>query len=445
MNAFYAWSAILLTLLSVVLFGLAFTMLVYRWREKKVPDSLGEKDITGCLIGGLSMGCPVCGSLLLPALGVVGGLSIFPLQGLELKLAAIFLFGLSIIDSSRAVAGKAVADDKKEKLVSFEQGSLVLNFNRKALVSSLPILIPILVLFLILALPLLPSNLKINFAKKGVVIQSSPLNQAGSQLSGDAQATLDQINPKAGYEIEATFNNLGPQLIEIGAIDLDKFKKVYQDGGQPLTEDEINILTRGSQQKVKITSANAHFLLNFFWALGLANKNSILDTGPMISGGTGDLGNFASTGGWTLGKKKATELYSKSDLIGLNSGQQKILEEFAYNSYRPCCSNPTAFPDCNHGMAALGLGELMASQGASKDEIFEAFKYFNSFWFPQTYFDVANYFKAKDGQDWSQVPGSVVAGKDYSTPQGWQRVRGWLKDQGLLQETPNSGGGGCGA
>ena len=164
----------------------------------------------------------------------------------------------------------------------------------------------------------------------------------------------------------------------------------------------------------------------------------------MISGGTGDLGNFASTGGWTLGKKKATELYSKSDLIGLNSGQQKILEEFAYNSYRPCCSNPTAFPDCNHGMAALGLGELMASQGASKDEIFEAFKYFNSFWFPQTYFDVANYFKAKDGQDWSQVPGSVAAGKDYSTPQGWQRVRGWLKDQGLLQEAP-SGGGGCGA
>ena len=40
----------------------------------------------------------------------------------------------------------------------------------------------------------------------------------------------------------------------------------------------------------------------------------------------------------------------------------KIVEEIAGNIYRPCCGNSTAFPDCNHGMAMLGLIELMVSQ-----------------------------------------------------------------------------------
>jgi hypothetical protein len=176
--------------------------------------------------------------------------------------------------------------------------------------------------------------------------------------------------------------------------------------------------------------------------LGLANKNIILDEGQMTKYGQDQIGNFASTGGWTLGTKEATELYSKFEIIKLNTGQQAILEDFADNSYRPCCSNPVSFPDCNHGMAALALGELMASRGASADEIFEAYKYFNAFWFPQTYLDVATFFKAR-GQDWDQVDGRIVAGKDFSTPQGWQMVRQWLSQNGLLEEAPSSGGG-CG-
>ena len=40
--------------------------------------------------------------------------------------------------------------------------------------------------------------------------------------------------------------------------------------------------------------------------------------------------------------------------------------------YRPCCDNATHFPDCNHGMAMLGLLELMAAQGASEEEMFAA-------------------------------------------------------------------------
>ena len=85
----------------------------------------------------------------------------------------------------------------------------------------------------------------------------------------------------------------------------------------------------------------------------------------------------------------------------------------------------------------------MAAQGASAEEIFGAFKYVNSFWFPQTYFDIANYFQAKEGKAWKDVDARTVAGKDYSTPQGWSRVHSWLKANNLIEEAP-SGGGGCG-
>jgi hypothetical protein len=273
-----------------------------------------------------------------------------------------------------------------------------------------------------------------------------PLQLNQPQLSQpettSAKDLLEQINPQAGYGIEAVWGDIGPKLLASGAIDFEKMKALYEQSGAPLTEEQIKILKEGSNEKIKITPENSYFLLNFLWAFGLANQNPILDDGPMMKQGLDQIGNFASTGGWTLGAKKATELYSKFEIVKLNPEQQKILEEFAFNSYRPCCSNPTGFPDCNHGMAALGLGEIMAAQGASVEEIFEAFKYFNGFWFPQTYFDVAAYFKVKEGKDWSQISGRVVAGKDFSTPQGWQLVRQWLSQQGLLEEVPS--GGSCG-
>ena len=40
------------------------------------------------------------------------------------------------------------------------------------------------------------------------------------------------------------------------------------------------ILTQGSDKAVVIDHSSAHFLLNFFWAVGLANRNAILLEGP---------------------------------------------------------------------------------------------------------------------------------------------------------------------
>ena len=415
-TVFYNWASIISSIVISLLSGLVFTFLIWQWKNKisRNPANLGNGLISGFL-GAMSTGCPVCGAFLISLLGVGGGLAAFPFQGLEIKVIALGLLGYAVFSSAKSIDRQSC--------------------NKKLAIW--PAFVGFVLLFLVAYLPAISHKFDFGFTfqKKTQAALVNPTT--------DASDILENINPVEGFTTSVSYGNLGPQLLAVGAIDFDKIKALYEEGGRPLTLEQIKILTKGSNEKIKITPENSYFLLNFFWALGLANKNIILDEGAMTKYGADQIGNFASTGGWTLGKKDAIDLYSKYELIKLNSSQQAILNDFADNSYRPCCSNPVSFPDCNHGMAALALGELMASQGATVDEIFEAYKYFNSFWFPQTYLDIATYFKAAENKDWNNVDGRTIAGKDFSTPQGWQRVRQWLTTNGLLQEAPSSGGG-CG-
>ncbi|MDO8340682.1 MAG: hypothetical protein Q7T59_01785, partial [Candidatus Woesebacteria bacterium] len=188
---------------------------------------------------------------------------------------------------------------------------------------------------------------------------------------------FEAINPTKGFEINVSFNDLGPKMIASGIIDKDKFTNVYERSNQPLTPNQLQILTKGSSEKIKIDRNNSYFLLNFFWAVGLNNKSKILDEGDMMKyGGIKGAANFASTGGWSLAKGDTMNYYSKNKLINLTPEQEKLVEEVSASIFRPCCNNSTAFPDCNHGMALLGVLELMAGNGATKEEMYEAGKYF---------------------------------------------------------------------
>lgn len=157
--------------------------------------------------------------------------------------------------------------------------------------------------------------------------------------------------------------------MESGAIDLEKFIQVFERSGEPLTSEQVSILNGSYSGIVKIDRSSAHFWLNFFWALGLANNNPILTEGPMMRDGREQVVNFASTGGWAIAAVPIADLYASQNLVTLTESQQSLLQEVAEMVYRPCCNNPTHFPDCNHGMAMLGLLELMASQGASKEDL----------------------------------------------------------------------------
>jgi hypothetical protein len=125
-------------------------------------------------------------------------------------------------------------------------------------------------------------------------------------------------------------------------------------------------------------------MLNMLWAFGLANKNPILENGPMMDPSYGGAGNFASTGGWTLAKGDTMSHYSMHTLVTLSPAQQALVEKVAKNVYRPCCRNSTYFPDCNHGMAMLGLLELLAGEGATEEEMYKTAQDVNALWFPQS-------------------------------------------------------------
>lgn len=256
----------------------------------------------------------------------------------------------------------------------------------------------------------------------------------------DTTALYEQINPKGGYNLSISYGNLGPQLLASGVIDYDAFAAIYQNAGRALTVEQIEALKNGSDQEIVINSQNAYYLLNFFWAVGLANRNTILTEGPMIQNSGGKFENFASTGGWSLATEPVMELYSSLDLIPLTEEQQKLVEEVAKGLYRPCCDNSTHFPDCNHGMAMLGILELMASKGATADEMFEAAKYINAYWFPQQTLEIALYLQANQGIDFADADPRFIVGKGISSSSGAEMVHADLQSRGLLQRAPDQGG-----
>ena len=262
----------------------------------------------------------------------------------------------------------------------------------------------------------------------------------GAATKTDTAALYEQINPEDGYNLAISYGNLGPQLLASGVIDYDALATIYQNAGSPLTAEQIEALKNGTDQEIVINSQNAYYLLNFFWAVGLANQNAILTQGPMVQNSDGKFENFASTGGWSLATKPITDLYASLDLIPITEEQQKLVEEVAQGVYRPCCDNPTHFPDCNHGMAMLGILELMASQGATADQMFEAAKYVNAYWFPQQTLEAAVYLKANQGIDFAEADPRLIVGKSMSSASGSKWVHADLQSRGLLQQAPDQGG-----
>lgn len=248
------------------------------------------------------------------------------------------------------------------------------------------------------------------------------------------QKITDAVLPKDGFTLPISWGDLGPRLSEAGVIDQKKFEDAAR-----VTDDQKQILEKGGDIPVKIDSKNGQFVVDLLWAIGLAQKSQVYIDGPLGQQYKSEQGNFASTGGWTLAKGNAIKYLNKFDLIPLTSDQQKRVEDIAKNVYRPCCDNPTWFPDCNHGMAALAAIEMMVAKNLPDDEIYKNVLKLNSFWFPDTYLTTAVYFD-KQGVSWDMVDAKKVLGKDFSSASGASDI---TKKVGPLPG--QSVGGSCGA
>ena len=258
------------------------------------------------------------------------------------------------------------------------------------------------------------------YSSKNGPAQSAGANQKNAPLT--LSALEKAVLPPEGVVLPVSWGDLGAQLVRAGAIDEEQFETLYnQQGG--FTDEYKALLSGQSSGKLRITPENAGYLLNLFWALGLANKNPILeDKTEMMNPSYGGAGNFASTAGWTIANGDAMSHYGKHALIALTPQQQALVDRVSRGVYRPCCGNSTHFPDCNHGMAMLGLLELMVSQGATESQMYQAALVVNSYWFPDTYLTIAQYLLNK-GVNWNAVDPKIILGADYSSAQGYQNIQ----------------------
>lgn len=246
-----------------------------------------------------------------------------------------------------------------------------------------------------------------------------------------------EVVPAKGYTTSLRWGNLGQKLVDSGIIDKKKFEEIFPSEADG--KSELKYLLGDWDEKIVINEKNSRFIVNTFWALGLVNKSLVLDEGQMVAGGRDKTKNFASTGGWTIGSRPTMQLYSSKRIIPLSYEQQVQVRQIAENVFRPCCGNSTAFPDCNHGMAALGYIELAIYNNLSEEQIYRDLLAFNSYWFPQTYVEMAVYFE-KQGISWSAIDPKLALSKEYSSAMGAVRIKQ------AIQNVPGlaPAGGSCG-
>ena len=249
--------------------------------------------------------------------------------------------------------------------------------------------------------------------------------------------SLDDISIENEIELPARWGNIGIQMIEAGVIDKAQFESLYSTRGG-LSESDKRLLYDSNNGNLVITSENSGIILNILWAFGLGNKNPILEKGQMTDEKYGGAGNFASTGGWTLSNGDAMNHYSMHSFVVLTEEQQALVESVSKGIFRPCCNNSTYFPDCNHGMAMLGLLELMASQGVSEIDMYKFALKVNTLWFLDQYKTIMAFFESKN-ISWESVDPKEILSSKYSSASGFQDVLSQVQPQEQTR------GGSCGA
>ena len=268
-------------------------------------------------------------------------------------------------------------------------------------------------------------------------------------LAGDEDPVRVQVQdvyrsvlPPGGYKTFVSFGDTILRLIDAGAVDPEKFRRLYERrGGLPAWVDRLFAVP--SAEPITFSRDSAPYLLNLLWPLGLSTKTTFNGKSPLNSP---RLPSFASTGGWRLGKSRNGYVYfNRVETMRLDTAQESIVFEAARRTFRPCCNNSAFFQDCNHGSAMLGLFELAASQGATLEDLYRIGLAANAHWYTRQYVATALYFQSVEGKPWHQVPPEVVLDKRYSSLSGWRanvdrRLHGKAPE---LRRAPG-GGGACG-
>ncbi len=239
------------------------------------------------------------------------------------------------------------------------------------------------------------------------------VTQDGTKIS--LEDVIQEVTPDEGFQTTVRWGDTVKKMVDTGVLDPKKLENILVNRyGQQMKPQWIAVLN-GEDAELSIDNDNAVFMMYVLWVLAKHNENEILTNSPFAK-------YFKN---YDIGVGRAG--YDDTPLLALTPEQQKLTREVTETAYRPCCNNSTAAPDCSHGYSALGLMQLMASQGFSKEEMYDVFVKFNSFWFPESYIKNALYFQITEGTQWKDVSKELIASKEYSTLQGSYKAKNFLK------------------
>lgn len=105
----YIITTVALTIIISALAGINFALMAFKMKRMKMMNSVkgNSSAVLGGAFAAFTPGCPACTAPLAVILGAVGGLSLFPMQGLELKFISVGVLIFSIFWITRGLQSKS--------------------------------------------------------------------------------------------------------------------------------------------------------------------------------------------------------------------------------------------------------------------------------------------------------------------------------------------------
>ncbi|MEK6844840.1 MAG: hypothetical protein AABX44_01140 [Nanoarchaeota archaeon] len=92
----YIYATFLLILILSLLFGIYFSMVIFKFSLSMSMGKQGFAGIIGSLVGAFGVGCPTCGAFLFASIGAPLALMYLPFKGIELQILGVIILLLSI-------------------------------------------------------------------------------------------------------------------------------------------------------------------------------------------------------------------------------------------------------------------------------------------------------------------------------------------------------------
>lgn len=229
--------------------------------------------------------------------------------------------------------------------------------------------------------------------------------------------------------LPATWQGIPYQLAERKIVDIEKLKAYSVKFGQKITEDDLAIFEKDYNGNIEITPNNSVLIYNVLWAIGFVNKSPILDYElekygwDTVKNLAGYYFSFANLGnGSTLPQSG----YNYLELTTLSAEQKNAIMKIAGKSAVPSCGNPLHLPDCSCSFAIGALIQLMASQGFTEKQIYQAMKDIYPYRFPGIYVRHAVLFKITENKNWQDIDAEQLVSMEFSSAHGVARVSNFL-------------------